>query len=118
MTELNTTDLQILDALQRDGSLTTQQIAERINISQSPCWRRVNRLQQSGIINRRVAILDREKLGMEVVVFATVNLISQHRKSLTQFEEEVNQHPEIVERLQELYADWSKDVAGGKRRAK
>ncbi|MEK9871684.1 MAG: Lrp/AsnC family transcriptional regulator, partial [Gammaproteobacteria bacterium] len=74
MTELTSTDLQILDTLQRDSSLSTQQIAERINISQSPAWRRINRLESAGLIDRKVSLLNREKLGMEVVVFATVNL--------------------------------------------
>ena len=67
MSELTTTDLQILDALQEDASLTTQQVADRINISQSPCWRRINRLEEDGLIEKRVSILNREKLGMEVV---------------------------------------------------
>lgn len=97
MTELNATDLQILDALQHDGSLTTQQIAERINISQSPCWRRINRLEEQGLIEKKVSLLNREKLGMEVVVFATVNLTTQGRGNLEDFEQEVVVLPEVME---------------------
>ena len=97
MTELNDTDVQILDALQRDGSLTTQEIADRINISQSPCWRRINRLEEQGLIRQRVALLDREKLGMEVVVFATINLATQGRDNLELFEQEVVVLPEVLE---------------------
>ena len=97
MTELNATDLQILDAVQHDGSLTTQQIAERINISQSPCWRRINRLEEQGLIERKVSLLNREKLGMEVVVFATVNLTTQGRGNLEDFEQEVVVLPEVLE---------------------
>ncbi len=97
MTELSQQDVKILDLLQQDASLTTQEIASRINMSQSPCWRRVNRLQEEGHIHKTVAILDREKLGMEVVVFATVNLSTQGRNNLEEFESEVKQFPEVAE---------------------
>ncbi|NKB34409.1 MAG: winged helix-turn-helix transcriptional regulator [Pseudomonadales bacterium] len=93
----SSTDLQILDAVQRDGSLTTQEIADQINISQSPCWRRINKLEEQGVIKRKVAILDREKLGMDVVVFATINLTTQGRTNLDEFEREVEILPEVVE---------------------
>ena len=97
MTEFSPIDLQILDAVQQDGSLTTQQIADLINISQSPCWRRINRLESEGLIKRKVAILDREKLGMDVVVFATINLTAQGRNNLKEFEREVKVLPEVME---------------------
>lgn len=97
MSDFSSTDLQILDTVQRDGSLTTQEIADQINISQSPCWRRINKLEEQGVIKRKVAILDREKLGMEVVVFATINLTTQGRSTLEQFEKEVEILPEVVE---------------------
>lgn len=97
MTELSKTDLQILDTMQRNGGLTTQEIADRINISQSPCWRRINRLEEQGLIVRKVAILDREKLGMEVVVFTTINLSTQGRDNLEEFEREVEILPEVLE---------------------
>jgi Lrp/AsnC family transcriptional regulator len=66
-------------------------------MSQSPCWRRINRLEQAGLIKRRVALLDREALGMDVVVFATVNLTQTGRQNLLAFEEEVERHAEVVE---------------------
>jgi Lrp/AsnC family transcriptional regulator len=95
--ELNSQDVKILDLLQRDASLTTQEIADQINMSQSPCWRRINRLLEDGHIDKQVAILNREKLGMEVVVFATVNLSTQGRNNLEEFENEVKQFPEVTE---------------------
>ena len=95
--ELSKIDLQILELIQADASLTTQEIADRINISQSPCWRRISRLQEKGLITRRVTVLAREKLGMDIVVFATVNLSVQGRNSLEEFEEEVRVLPEVLE---------------------
>ena len=97
MSEIGITDIQILDALQRDGSLTTQEIADQVNISQSPCWRRINRLEEQGLIRQRVVLLDREKLGMEVVVFATINLTTQGKDNLEVFEQEVEVLPEVME---------------------
>jgi len=97
MTDFSPIDLQILQAVQQDGSLTTQEIADQINISQSPCWRRINRLEEQGLIQRKVVILDREKLGMDVVVFATINLSTQGRDNLEEFEREVEILPEVME---------------------
>ena len=97
MPDLHPTDVRILEAVQRDGSMTTQQIADHISISQSPCWRRINRLEEQGLIERKVTLLDREKLGMEVVVFATINLTMQGRDNLEDFEREVEILPEVME---------------------
>ena len=95
--ELSSQDRQILQLMQTNPGMTTQDIADRINMSQSPCWRRIRRLQEAGIIHRQATILDREKLGMEVVVFATVNLSTQGRGNLEEFEREVAQYPEVTE---------------------
>lgn len=97
MTTFSAIDLQILDTVQQDASATTQEIAERINISQSPCWRRINKLEEQGLIKCKVAILDREKLGLDVVVFATINLTTQGRNNLDEFEREVRTLPEVME---------------------
>ena len=90
-------DVAILKLLQRDATISTASVAEKINLSQSPCWRRINRLEEEGIIQRRVALLDRALLGMEVVVFATINLTSTGRQNLISFEQEIVGYPEVVE---------------------
>jgi Lrp/AsnC family transcriptional regulator len=95
--ELSKPDVEILKMVQADATLSTAAIAEKINLSQSPCWRRVNRLEQEGLITRRVAILNRQALGMDVVVFATINLTSTGRQNLLEFEQEIVRHPEIME---------------------
>ncbi len=96
-TELTTQDIKILSLLQHDAKLTTQEIANEINMSQSPCWRRINRLYEEGIISRQASILNREKLAMDVVVFATVNLSTQGRNNLEEFEQNVQLFPEVIE---------------------
>lgn len=90
-------DVEILKMLQRDATISTASIADRINLSQSPCWRRINRMEEEGLIQRRVALLDRARLGMEVVVFATINLTSTGRQNLVSFELDIVRHPEVME---------------------
>ena len=98
MTEsLSRQDIDILKLLQEDATLSTAAIAEKINLSQSPCWRRINRLEQEGLIKRRVALLDRDALGMDVVVFATINLTSTGRQNLLEFERDIVEHAEVTE---------------------
>lgn len=94
---LQSTDIEILRLLQSDATLTTAAIAERLNLSQSPCWRRINRIEQEGYIRKRVALLDRRALGMEVVVFATVSLTANGRQKLEAFEDEIIRYPEVTE---------------------
>jgi Lrp/AsnC family transcriptional regulator len=94
---LSKTDIDILKQLQADASISTGTLAERLNLSQSPCWRRINRIESEGIIQRRVALLDRRALGMEVVVFATVSLTANGRQDLEAFEREIVVHPEVME---------------------
>lgn len=90
-------DMKILAALQHDADISTSDLAAQVNLSQSPCWRRVNKFEESGLIRRRVALLDRQKLGLEVVVFATVNLNQIGKQNLLAFERTVESYPEVVE---------------------
>ncbi len=83
--------------LQHDASLTAAEIAERVNLSPSPCWRRINRLEKAGLIEKRVALLDAEKLGLGLVVFARIRLAKNDENSLHSFEEQVRGLPEVVE---------------------
>lgn len=95
--KLDNIDRKILSLLQRDASITTNAIAEQLNLSQSPCWRRINRMEQEGLIKRRVALLDRAALEMDVVVFATINLTATGRQDLLHFEQEIVTFPEVME---------------------
>lgn len=95
--ELSKQDIAILDLLQSDASLSSSQIAEKINLSQSPCWRRINRIEKSGLIKKRVALLDRTALGMELVIFASVKLTSAARQNMDAFEADIIRHTEVQE---------------------
>jgi Lrp/AsnC family transcriptional regulator len=95
--DLDRGDARILELIQEHGDLSAAEIAERLGMTASTCWRRVSRLQELGIIRKRVALLDREKVGLNVLVFSHVKLIAQGRDALLRFEQAVLQHPEILE---------------------
>ena len=97
MLELDNQDIKLLDLLQKDASQSTAELADKLSISQSPAWRRVNRLEQSGLIKGRVAILDRKQLGLDLVVFTTINLSSIGRQNMQMFEEAVSKLDEVME---------------------
>lgn len=97
MQTLDPTDLRILDLLQEDASLTAADVAARVGLSQSPCWRRIHRLEAEGYITQRVAVLDRRKLGFRVMVFVHVKLVRGARDSLPEFEQQVRAFPEVLE---------------------
>lgn len=87
----------ILEILQEDASLSSAQVAERVGLSASPCWRRIQRLEKSGVIRKRVALLDPEALGLGMVVFASVRLTAHGRQALPEFEAAVREYPEVME---------------------
>ena len=90
-------DLKILDALQQDATLSTTDVAQRVGLSQSPCWRRISLLEADGVIQKRVAILSRDKLGLGVLVFVHVKLASHGWQSLPKFKQKVVSYPEVVQ---------------------
>ena len=84
--ELDRGDLRILEVLQHHGNLSAAEIAERVDMTASTCWRRITRLEEQGVIKSRVTLLDREKVGLNVTVFSRVKLVAHGRDSLARFE--------------------------------
>ena len=95
--KLDDTDGRILALLQDDASLTAADLAEKVGLSRSPCWRRIARLERLGIMRRRVALLDSKKLGLGVTVFAEVKIGRGSREAVGQFEYAVRALPEVQE---------------------
>jgi DNA-binding Lrp family transcriptional regulator len=95
--ELDAIDAKILDLLQQDASLSIAEIAERVGLSSSPCWRRIERLKKVGVITSQVTLLDREKLGLNFEVIASVKLQLPTRDNLEKFEGAVGKWPEVVD---------------------
>jgi Lrp/AsnC family transcriptional regulator len=94
---LDAIDARILDLVQHDAGLSVAEIAERVGLSSSPCWRRIKRLEDVGIVQRRVTLLDREKLGLDFEVYCTVKLSLPTKENLDTFEQAVNRWPEVVQ---------------------
>lgn len=90
-------DKKILAILQEDATLSISEVASRVGLSQSPCWRRINRLEEAGLIKRRVALLDAKKLGLGVVVFVNVRLSGHEDQTLHEFEQAISAFPEVTE---------------------
>lgn len=90
-------DLRILKLMQEDGSLSTAEIAERVGLSQSPCWRRIQRLKSAGYIKSIIAIVDRQKLGLNMQVFAQVKMETLTEAQRKSFVKAVTEMPEILE---------------------
>ena len=95
MPALDETDLKILRVLQKDGSLTVSEVAERVSLSQSPCSRRIGRLHGEGVIIGRSVLLDRRKLGFHAVVLARIRLTEHGRQSISVFQEAAFRIPEV-----------------------
>lgn len=95
--ELDSYERKILQVLQTDASLSTAAVAEAVGLSASPCWRRIDRLERDGFIKRRVAILDRKKLGLNAQVFAQVKLNAHGRAHLDEFASAIRDFPEVLE---------------------
>jgi Lrp/AsnC family transcriptional regulator len=94
---LDAVDLKILSMLQKDASASVAEIGEAVGLSQSPCWRRIQRLEQEGFIRERVAHLDRRKLGFNLEVFVQVRFARDVEGSVERFEAAVRDCPEVLE---------------------
>jgi Lrp/AsnC family transcriptional regulator len=95
--ELSDFDLKILDQLQNDCSLSSVELAERVGLSQSPCWRRLQRLRDAGYIQKQVAILDRSKFAPIPYIFAYLKMDVLTDAERADFIRKINLIPEIVE---------------------
>ncbi|MGB6119005.1 MAG: Lrp/AsnC family transcriptional regulator [Mesorhizobium sp.] len=96
MAELDAIDRRILAELQRDGSLSVEQVSERVNLSRNACWRRIRRLEDDRVITGRVALVDAEKIGLGLSVFVMVRTSSHDPAWLKAFREAIVTLPEIT----------------------
>lgn len=97
MTELDAIDIRILDILQENARITTLELAEQVGLSATPCARRVKRLEDDGLIERYVTLLNEKKAGIDLSVFISVRLRNQTGETIGRFERSVRSMPEITE---------------------
>ncbi|MEW5423701.1 Lrp/AsnC family transcriptional regulator [Amorphus sp. 3PC139-8] len=94
---MDETDLKLLAALQAAPDLSQRELAERINLSQNACWRRLKKLEDSGVIVGRSLRLDREALGLDLIVFAMIRTRSHSAEWLEKFRRHVATIPEVID---------------------
>jgi Lrp/AsnC family transcriptional regulator len=94
---MDQTDRKILDLLQADATLSIATIAEKVNLSGAPCWRRIKRLEDDGVISKRVALVDRRKANVPMTVFASIRPTRHTLGWVEEFRRMVLDIPEIVE---------------------
>ena len=90
-------DKKILRLLQEDATLAVADVAKKVGLSTTPCWRRIQKLEEEGVINRRVAVLNPEKVNTRVNVFISIRTSSHSLEWLKRFSEVVQEFPEVVE---------------------
>jgi Lrp/AsnC family transcriptional regulator len=98
-------DLRLLDILQREGALSVAEVAGRARISTTTCWRRILKLERDGVIKARVALLDRNALGLDLTIFAHVKLATTGRDALGEFEAAIRDRAEVLE-CYTLTGEW------------
>ena len=97
MTKLDAIDLKLLGLLQEDASTQIADLADHVGLSQTQCWRRVQRLKESGVISRTVALVDRFQLNVGVTVFVSVRTNNHSEDWFEQFKASIETIPEVVE---------------------
>jgi len=90
-------DRKILSALQEDASLSVAEIGSRVGLSSTPCWKRIQRLEADGIITKRVALIDQDKIGLGITVFVSIETGDHSQDWLDRFAELVGAMPEVME---------------------
>ena len=97
LVKIDKTDRKILEQLQKDGSLTNQQLAEKIGLSPSPCLRRVRSLEEAGVIVRTVTILDHKRLGLSLTAIILIGMDRHTPERFAAFEDQIAGYPEVQE---------------------
>ncbi len=95
--KLDRHERRILELLQDDASLSNAELAEQVGLSPTPCWRRVQRLRDLGVIRQQVVLLDRRMIGLNAQVFAQVKLNAHGRQHLDEFSAAIRDFPEVLE---------------------
>ena len=94
---LDAIDRKILTVLQDDASLSVAEIGDRVGLSSTPCWKRIQRLEAEGVITKRVALIDPAKIGLGITVFVSVETGDHSQEWLSKFAETVRAMPEVME---------------------
>jgi len=95
--QLDKIDKQLLELLQNDSKMNIKEIADKLNLTKTPVYERIKKLEKAGVIEKYVAVVNRKKLSSNMVVFCTVTLDSQKLEQINIFNEAISKIPEVVE---------------------
>ncbi|WP_117233311.1 Lrp/AsnC family transcriptional regulator [Vibrio maerlii] len=95
--ELDNTDKKLLSLLQNDGTLSLNELAESVNLTTTPCWKRLKRLEDNGILEKRVALVNPDKLGLSFTAFVLVRTNDHSHEWYHRFASTVSEFPEVME---------------------
>jgi Lrp/AsnC family transcriptional regulator len=95
--DMDATDRKILAVLQSDASLSVAEIGHRVGLSSTPCWKRIQKLEADGVIERRVAVVDQDKVGLGVTVFVSIETDDHSEEWLKNFADLVGAMPQVME---------------------
>lgn len=95
--EIDLVDMAILDLLQKDASATTKEMAAQLNLTTTPVFERIKRLEREGYVERYTALLNRKKVGLTMLVFCEVSLKEHNRDYLLRFEQQIAALPQVME---------------------
>ena len=87
----------ILSVLQKNATLPLSELSKRVGISKTPCWNRIRKMEEAGIINARVTVLNNKKINLNIIVFLSVSVSSHSEEWLTDFQKILLQHNQIIE---------------------
>ncbi len=94
---MDATDRKLLVLLQDDASLSIAELAERVHLSQTPCWKRIQKLEREGVIRKRVALVDPERIGLGLTVFVSIETDDHSKEWLDRFARTVSTMPEVMD---------------------
>ena len=94
---MDSKDRNILKAKQNDANLTVSELAKKVNLSTSSCWRRVQSLEESGVIKAKVTLLDQKKLGLDLTVYSAIRTHEHTSRWFNEFNKMVSENPNIME---------------------
>ncbi len=94
---LDLVDRRILTALQEDGSLSVADLADKLGMTPPPCWRRIRRLKEAGVLARQAWLVNPEAVGLNVLIYATVKLAAHDAKATRAFRDKIKHLPEVLE---------------------
>ncbi len=97
MVDMDRIDKQLLAMLQKDSTLSLNELADAVNLTSTPCWKRLKKLEESGVISQRVALLDPERLGLSFIAFVMVKTSDHSHEWYQRFVNTVEDFPEVME---------------------